>query len=1166
MSRLKSLVILIWLSFSSSLFSQYVIKNHLNLLPKKNTPCYCITQDKKGYIWLGSKDGLVKFDGKTAQVFNQKDGLPNSKITSVYCDTLFNVWVGTDLGKVYWLKQNLKVDSLIFKDEIPETKITGFYKAGTKLFVATYGNGIYIFENGKQAGHLTSKTGLSDDVIYTLKFIDNKLWCGTDAGITVIGNLPGKLSLDIISTKLGLPDNIVRSIHPYAGSKLVIGMQDSGVCFFDINKKQFDKIVFFNNWDKGPVINCLISDNGEIVFATEKKGLFLFTNGQLHSDEFLAGLKTNSFSQLFIDQSNAIWLTSDVGAHQIIEKRFEIINSAKGLPDEKILSIICDNDQTLWAGTSAGIIKLNKNESYNFSVSVPSNFPKATVSCSAIDKNDALYFGTYISGLIVMKDGKLLNFTTKNSPLTNDNISNIFIDKDKIYVSTLGGGLIICQLEGEKLTVLKNYTEANGLKSDYIYSTLITDNNELYVASDGGGLEKLVNEKFQSLNKSLKLTSTTIYSLVKDSKGNIWGVTNLDGVIKYSGKTLTSFKAKSGLRDEAPQQIIEYNGTMYLIHSKGIDKIDIATSQVSYYDILEGDLEPNLNSVYIKDGTLYSALNIGILSYRIKPEHSDKIKPIALITKLLVNYKTSSQDSSHNLTHNQNNLSIEFSGIWTKNPEKLLYRYMLKGLNTDWETSSFAKMVNYNNLDAGEYVFIVQSKNDEDVWSDPVEFKFSVALPIWKRPLFWIILVLVVGLSVYWFIKWRIKALKKENLILEEKVAQRTSEIEKQSEIIAEANKELEQLSIVASKTDNVVVILSPNGDIEYVNESFQKLNRITLKEILAQKLNIFTSSNNPEIKSIVEDAVANRKSVNYESFNDKDPDNKVWEASTLTPIYDENSNLRKIIIIDSDITESKRQQKIIEEKHREITDSINYAERIQRTFLATTELLNQNFKDYFVFFQPKDVVSGDFYWASQLSNGNFAFATADSTGHGVPGAIMSLLNITSLEKATEHHLDPADILNHTRKTIIERLKRDGSAEGGKDGMDCSLICFDFKNKQLQIANANNPVWIVRGKEIIEIKPDKMPVGKHDKDKVPFTLKTLDVMQGDVVYALTDGYPDQFGGEKGKKFMIKNLKILLQANAHLPMQEQRQILETTFKNWVGGFEQVDDVAVVGVRI
>ena len=260
------------------------------------------------------------------------------------------------------------------------------------------------------------------------------------------------------------------------------------------------------------------------------------------------------------------------------------------------------------------------------------------------------------------------------------------------------------------------------------------------------------------------------------------------------------------------------------------------------------------------------------------------------------------------------------------------------------------------------------------------------------------------------------------------------------------------------------------------------------------------------------------------------------------------------------------RQRHIVEEKHKEITDSINYAERIQRSFLASKDLLDENLKDHFVFFKPKDVVSGDFYFAEKLNNGSFLLATADSTGHGVPGAIMSLLNITSLEKAIENQDQPSDILNTTRKIIIERLKNDGSAEGGKDGMDCSVICFDFKKKKIIVSAANNPVWIVRGSETIEIKPDKMPVGKHDKQDVSFTQQTIDIKKGDVIYTLTDGFPDQFGGSLGKKFMSKKLRELLSKNANLPMEEQRTILENTFTSWVGDLEQIDDVTLIGVRV
>ncbi len=262
-----------------------------------------------------------------------------------------------------------------------------------------------------------------------------------------------------------------------------------------------------------------------------------------------------------------------------------------------------------------------------------------------------------------------------------------------------------------------------------------------------------------------------------------------------------------------------------------------------------------------------------------------------------------------------------------------------------------------------------------------------------------------------------------------------------------------------------------------------------------------------------------------------------------------------------------EEQKNMVEEKHKEITDSINYAERIQRSFLATKELLDENLGEYFVFFQPKDVVSGDFYWAIKLKNNQFGLVTADSTGHGVPGAIMSILNISSLEKAVEIGLyEPAEILNHTRIKIIERLKKDGSEQGGKDGMDCSLISFDFKSKQLTYAAANNPIWIVRGETILEFAPDKMPVGKHDRDTVSFTQHTIQLKKGDMVYALTDGMPDQFGGLKGKKYMYKQLKDLLISVAQLPMPKQKEMIAASLDNWKGNLEQIDDITLIGVRV
>lgn len=313
---------------------------------------------------------------------------------------------------------------------------------------------------------------------------------------------------------------------------------------------------------------------------------------------------------------------------------------------------------------------------------------------------------------------------------------------------------------------------------------------------------------------------------------------------------------------------------------------------------------------------------------------------------------------------------------------------------------------------------------------------------------------------------------------------------------------------------------------------------------------------------------------VIFRSYKIKRRDNKILEQKNIeiTQQKEEISTQRDEIEAQRDEIEAQRdlvtiQKEHIEEIHKDVTDSINYAERIQRSFLANKKLLEENLSEHFVIFHPKDVVSGDFYWASILKDGKFAISIADSTGHGVPGAIMSILNISSLEKAVElGFCNSSEILNHTRNSIIERLKKDGSVEGGKDGMDASLICFDFANKKFIYSAANNPIWVIRNNELIELKPDKMPVGKHEKDQIPFTQNEFTLLKNDLIYVFTDGLPDQFGGPKGKKFLYKQFKELLVRNSHKSMHEQGIAIDEAFINWKGENEQIDDVTVVGIRI
>jgi serine phosphatase RsbU (regulator of sigma subunit) len=179
----------------------------------------------------------------------------------------------------------------------------------------------------------------------------------------------------------------------------------------------------------------------------------------------------------------------------------------------------------------------------------------------------------------------------------------------------------------------------------------------------------------------------------------------------------------------------------------------------------------------------------------------------------------------------------------------------------------------------------------------------------------------------------------------------------------------------------------------------------------------------------------------------------------------------------------------------------------------------------------------------------------------------MSIVNIACIKEAVSKDIMSPDlILNETRKLVIECLKNDGSSEGGKDGMDASLIAFDFKKNILHCACAINPVWIIRNDELIEIKADRFPIGKHDLNKTPFALQTIELLKGDLIYTFTDGFSDQFGGPKGRKFMYKQLKELLISISTESMEVQQQKLETVFNNWKGEMEQIDDVCIIGIRV
>jgi len=270
---------------------------------------------------------------------------------------------------------------------------------------------------------------------------------------------------------------------------------------------------------------------------------------------------------------------------------------------------------------------------------------------------------------------------------------------------------------------------------------------------------------------------------------------------------------------------------------------------------------------------------------------------------------------------------------------------------------------------------------------------------------------------------------------------------------------------------------------------------------------------------------------------------------------------------------ELEKSKQIIEEKHKEvlhqkkeITDSINYAKNIQSAFIPTEDQFNSNFRDSFVLFKPKDIVSGDFYWIRQKDNLLF-YATADCTGHGVPGGFMTMLGLSFLDDIIESKLTkiPAEALNLIRDKIVHTLKQTGNIGENKDGMDITLCCIDKTKNELTFASANNSVYIIRNGELTIYKGDRQPCGFHHESK-PFSAHTITINPNDCIYTFTDGYADQFGGPKEKKFRYKQFEDTLLSHVNDSFSEQKMKLSSTFETWKGDLEQVDDILVIGIKI
>ena len=379
---------------------------------------------------------------------------------------------------------------------------------------------------------------------------------------------------------------------------------------------------------------------------------------------------------------------------------------------------------------------------------------------------------------------------------------------------------------------------------------------------------------------------------------------------------------------------------------------------------------------------------------------------------------------------------------------------------------------------------------------------------------------------------------------------------------------------LVLDKLNTLIVVVNKNGEVDYVSDSAKKLLGYEPEQL---------TGNQWWIKPRINEADGNivKEKIRSILLQDAQQINQGFEHALKTAQgsikwFKWNSaliNNNQLIGIGLDITEKKySEQRILDInrdlllKNKEITDSINYAKRIQEAILPNTNFLKKNFSDGFVLYQPKDIISGDYFFFHETAEYKYV-AAIDCTGHGVPGAMMSVIANSLLKEVFYNKQigNPAEILYALDELLFEALNKENEEEMRYDGMDIALCAVNKKTNELSFAGAMRPIYVRKGNELIEIKGSKFPLGFHHIKK-DFELKTIALNEGDAVYLFTDGYCDQFGGDKNKKLNRRAFKELLLSISEMSGDEQEAFLEYAFKNWKQETEQTDDVLVIGFTI
>jgi ligand-binding sensor domain-containing protein/serine phosphatase RsbU (regulator of sigma subunit) len=1053
---------------------------------------------------LRMKDGA----SYNIQYLDVDQGMNSSYIWDIFEDNSGNFWFATDGGGV------TRYDGKSFLHLTEEHGLISNYvrkiiqdRSGNLWFATISGLSKY---DGVTFTNYDKKSGLKHNSIWSvLEDEAGNIWLSTYGG--GVSKFDGS-NFTHYTTQQGLASNMVWTICEGPGGMMWFGTNGAGLCGFDgsafttysVENGLPDSTILAINVDIRGNLD-LGTQGGYAVLTANRSTIMIYTTEQ--------GLSSNIVRSIYQGETGPLLLgTYGNGVVAFDGLSFTRLSTEEGLSDGHIVSMQEDGAGNIWFATyGGGVCKYNPRSFQHYTDK--QNLPNFFVWSVAQDTAGQIWYGTNHGGVIVYDGFHYEQYTTKEG-LCSDVVRAVMCADDGSYwFGTYGGG--ITRMKNGKLTY---FTTEDGLCDNNVLDIRQDRSGNIWIATDGGGVSVYDGKSFTNYGVAQGLTSNYIRAMMEDSKGNIWLGTHA-GLCSFDTKTknITRYNEDEGIVSFSTLWCVtEDDAGGIWFGSGGYGAIRFNGNYFTYYSEREGLSNSSVWSmVKDRDGRIWMGTERGL------------------------NCVVTNGDSVVSITEFHREDGLKAEDFYLKSA------FLDKDNQMWWGTGKALTTLDMNNFGLNDFAPKVQLNNIfiREEFIDYRELKSA-------------------GSAV-------------KNVELKRIAFDSIQPFTNHPDGL-ELPYSLNHLTFYFSATE----WSAPHAvQYEYQLEGLDPDWSQPTAENKADYRNIPYGDYTFRVRAKSSSGSWSNE-VSY-PFVIHPPWWHTWWARTIGGIvilaliysymrYRERALQARQKELKHKVNEAtseiKHQKHLIEEKHKAITDSINYAERIQRSFLATKDLLDANLKDYFVLYLPKDVVSGDFYWASKLNDGNFALATADSTGHGVPGAIMSLLNITSLEKAVEHETDPAKILNHTRRNIIERLSRDGTKDGGWDGMDCSFISFDFVSLKIKVAAANNPVWIARDGVLHEIKADRFPVGKHEFDDQSFTNRDFELKKGDMIYTMTDGYADQFGGPLGKKFKWKQLQKVLLSHVNLPLPEQKEKVGEILHQWKSHLEQIDDICLIGIRI